>query len=149
LPKYRLSEHSELLPADSNTDQALTLQPLSGKCLVLDDDLQVLAAWRALLDGWGVTARYATDSTQAIQQLEDGFEPDAIFCDQRLRSGESGFEILKALLSRFPQACGAMVSGEFHSAELQLAENEGYLVLRKPLTPEQLHGVLSTWMLIR
>jgi signal transduction histidine kinase/CheY-like chemotaxis protein len=149
LPKYRLSEHSELLPADSNTDQALTLQPLSGKCLVLDDDLQVLAAWRALLDGWGVTARYATDSTQAIQQLEDGFEPDAIFCDQRLRSGESGFEILKALLSRFPQACGAIVSGEFHSAELQLAENEGYLVLRKPLTPEQLHGVLSTWMLIR
>ena len=81
-----------------------------------------------------------------MQQLEDGFKPDAIFCDQRLRSGESGFEILKALLNRFPQACGAMVSGEFQSIELQDAENEGYLVLRKPLEPAQLHAVLSTWL---
>ena len=113
---------------------------------MLDDNPQVLAAWKALLDGWGVTVRYVTDSVQMTQQLEGGFKPDAIFCDQRLRSGESGFKILKSLLTRFPLACGAMVSGEFHSAELQNAENEGYLVLRKPLEPAQLHAVLSTWL---
>jgi len=72
--------------------------------------------------------------------------PEVVFCDQRLRSGESGFEILKALLGRFPQACGAMVSGEFHSNELQVAESDGYMVLRKPLEPTQLHAVLSTWL---
>ena len=48
---------------------------------------------------------------------------------------------LKALLQRFPHACGAMVSGEFHSNELQVAENEGCMVLRKPLNPAQLHAV--------
>ena len=138
--------NSSLGTGTGTTQPDLLLKQLSGRCLVLDDDPQVLAAWKALLDGWGVTVRYATDSVQMMQQLEGDFKPDAIFCDQRLRSGESGFEILKALLFRFPQACGAMVSGEFHSAELQNAENEGYLVLRKPLEPAQLHAVLSTWL---
>ena len=138
--------NSSLDTGTGTTQPDLLLKQLSGRCLVLDDDPQVLAAWKALLDGWGVTVRYATDSVQMMQQLEGDFKPDAIFCDQRLRSGESGFEILKALLNRFPQACGAMVSGEFHSAELQAAENEGYLVLRKPLEPAQLHAVLSTWL---
>ena len=146
LPMSQQADMVNHCSSDSTTHLDLPLNQLSGSCLVLDDDPQVLAAWKALLDGWGVTVRYATDSVQMMQQLEGGFIPDAIFCDQRLRSGESGFEILKALLFRFPQACGAMVSGEFHSPELQNAESEGYLVLRKPLDPAQLHAVLSTWL---
>ena len=147
-----MSPHAAALPAlscDSTVPSNLRLKQLSGCCLVLDDDLQVLAAWKALFDGWGVTVKYATHSVQAMQQLDDGFVPHAIFCDQRLRSGESGFEILKGLLQRFPNACGAMVSGEFDSPELRDAEAEGYLVLRKPLEPAQLHAVLSTWLLHR
>jgi hypothetical protein len=42
-----------------------------------------------------------------------------------------------------------MVSGEFDSPELRIAEAEGYLVLRKPLDPAQLHAVLSGWLLHR
>ncbi len=147
-----MSAHAAALPAlsgDSAVHSNRHLKQLSGCCLVLDDDLQVLAAWKALFDGWGLTVKYATNSVQAMQQLDDGFEPNAIFCDQRLRSGESGFEILKELLQRFPNACGAMVSGEFDSPELRDAEAEGYLVLRKPLEPAQLHAVLSGWLLHR
>jgi hypothetical protein len=48
-----------------------------------------------------------------------------VLCDQRLRSGESGFEILKALLERLPKVSGAMVSGEFNSPVLRDAEEEG------------------------
>ena len=47
----------------------------------------------------------------------------------------SGFDILKALFERLPDVSGAMVSGEFNSQILQEAEQEGYLVLRKPLEP--------------
>ena len=144
-----ISQPADLSSHDSSDSAAhldLPLKQLSGYCLVLDDESQVLTAWTVLLDGWGVTGAYAADGMQAMQLLDEGFIPDAIFCDQRLRSGESGFEILKALLNRFPQASGAMVSGEFHSAELVEAENEGYLVLRKPLEPTQLHAVLSTWL---
>lgn len=123
------------------------LKQLSGCCLVLDDDPLVIAAWKALLNGWGVAGHYASNAEQALQLLDPDFIPNAIFCDQRLRSGESGFEILKLLLDRYPQASGAIVSGELLSAELQAAESEGYLVLRKPLEPAQLHGVISNWVM--
>lgn len=147
------------LPASHATDLGAALAPasagkaapdvfhrLEGRCLVLDDDLQVLAAWKAMLASWGVEARFATTAAEAFAHVDSGFEPSAIFCDQRLRSGESGFDILRALLARCPGASGAMVSGELHSAALAQAEDEGYLVLRKPLDLAALHAVLANWL---
>jgi signal transduction histidine kinase/CheY-like chemotaxis protein len=119
---------------------------LHGMCLVLDDDPQVVVAWSALLHAWGVTAQFASCAEEAWERVGAGFRPQAILCDQRLRSGESGFDILRALLAHCPHAFGAMVSGELHSPELQEAENEGYLVLRKPLDVVKLHAVLAQWL---
>lgn len=121
-------------------------QALSGRCLVLDDDPQVIAAWQPLLASWGVAARCVTTTDEALAALDAGFVPNAIFCDQRLRSGESGFEVLQALLARCPEASGAMVSGEFDSTALQEAESEGYLVLRKPVDPDELRALLERWL---
>ncbi len=130
----------------ASAPEYLQIQPLEGKCLVLDDDIRVIAGWRAMLDGWGIEGRYAANAAQALSHLDAGFAPDAIFCDQRLRSGESGFEVLQALLLRCPLASGAMVSGEFNSSELTQAENDGYMVLRKPLDLNELRGILETWL---
>ena len=125
---------------------SLVLRRLAGSCLVVDDDPLVTAAWREMLQAWGVQGLFAENSTQAFKLLDCGFQPDAILCDQRLRSGESGFDVLEALLARCPHAGGAMVSGEFDSPELRRAELEGYLVFRKPVDLAQLHGVLSQWL---
>ena len=43
-------------------------------------------------------------------------------------------------------ARGAMVSGEFSSPALAQAEDEGYVVLRKPLDPAILQALLARWM---
>ncbi|PZO16798.1 MAG: hybrid sensor histidine kinase/response regulator [Burkholderiales bacterium] len=147
LPARWGEAHPERSDHPAQDAPAPLLPRLSGHCLVLDDDPHVIAAWKALLEGWGVTGRYATSAMEVMQHLDEGFIPEAIFCDQRLRSGESGFDILRALLNRCPQACGAMVSGEFHSSELVDAEREGYLVLRKPLEPAELHAILSSWLM--
>jgi len=133
----------------SNSKQPETWQTesaLSGTCLIVDDDPLVTAAWESLLTSWGVTVRCVESGKQALTLLDEGFQPQAIFCDQRLRAGESGFEVLRALLERNPEAHGAMISGEFNSPELQNAESEGYLVLHKPLEPDQLFAVLSRWL---
>lgn len=119
---------------------------LSGTCLIVDDDPEVTNAWQSLLTAWGVTVRCVASGKQALAILDEGFQPQAIFCDQRLRAGESGFDILQALLERNPNAHGAMISGEFNSPELKQAESEGYLVLHKPLEPDQLYTVLSRWL---
>lgn len=135
---------STIAPQDSA--KTTTHQLLGGRCLVIEDDPQVVDAWAALLGAWKIDTRFATNSHEAFATVAGGFEPGVIFCDQRLRSGESGFDILRDLLNALPDANGAMVSGEYASPELAQAEEEGYMVIRKPLNIEQLYTVLSRWI---
>jgi signal transduction histidine kinase/CheY-like chemotaxis protein len=124
------------------------LAPLNmGRCLIVEDDPQVTQAWRVLMQAWGVNTGFASNSAQAFAILQTGFAPQVVLCDERLRAGESGFELLKAILEKEPQAHGAMISGEFSSAALKQAENEGYLVFRKPVDMALIHAMLSRWLL--
>ncbi|MFN4117644.1 hybrid sensor histidine kinase/response regulator [Acidovorax sp.] len=119
---------------------------LHGRCLVVEDDPQAAAGWQQLLQDWGVQVRCAADGAEALACLAQGFAPQAILCDQRLRSGESGFALLQRLQALCPDAALAMVSGEWDSPALRQAEEEGYLVLRKPVPPEHLHALLRQWL---
>lgn len=119
---------------------------LSGTCLVIDDDPQVSSAWQSLMQAWGIDVRCAASAMEAFAHLDRGFQPQAILCDQRLRSGESGVDVLKALFVRCPDASGAMVSGEHASPELLEAEQDGYLVLRKPVAVPQLYSLMEQWL---
>jgi signal transduction histidine kinase/CheY-like chemotaxis protein len=124
----------------------LAAQRLSGRCLFIDDDPQVRAASQTLLEAWGVDVRCVATATEAFACVAGGFVPQVILCDQRLRSGESGLEVLKALLDRCPDASGAIVSGEHGVPALLQAEDEGYIVLRKPLEGALLHTLLKNWL---
>lgn len=146
LPASTIGQGAVRLPLVANESSiAKPLHRLKGTCLVVEDDPQVSAAWAALFQAWQVEAKFVTCASEAFAALDDGFAPRAILCDQRLRSGESGFDILRSLLQRCPYASGAMVSGEHNSPELLRAENDGYLVLRKPLDVADLHDVLARW----
>ncbi len=123
------------------------LPPINaGRCLIVEDDPQVSRAWLSLLQSWGVELQIASNSNEAFACVTSGFIPQAILCDERLRAGESGFELLKALLTRLPDARGAMVSGEFNAPALVQAEEEGYLVLLKPVDVGLVHELLSRWL---
>ncbi|MDT4289151.1 hybrid sensor histidine kinase/response regulator [Methylomonas sp. MO1] len=143
LPAAAPSHERWAMAADQHIAPAEQAATLSGRCLVIDDEPQVRNAWQALLSAWGVETACAASAKEALGLLDGGFEPHTVFCDQRLRSGESGFELLQALLERCPDAAGAMISGEFDSPALAQAEQEGYLVLHKPLDPEALYTLLS------
>lgn len=136
--EYRSVEDNELRLAMAGGNTLLT-----GRCLVVDDEPQVRSAWETLLCAWGISAVCVASGAEAFAAVDGGFQPDVIFCDQRLRSGESGFELLQALLGHCPAAAGAMISGELDSPALAQAEQEGYLVLHKPLDPDALHALLS------
>ncbi|MFP8779638.1 ATP-binding protein [Hydrogenophaga sp. RWCD_12] len=146
LPALELPDASPSPHGSMGTSVADAAAHPVGRCLVVDDDPAVLTAWSALLESWGVQVCCVASGAKAQEALDQGFLPDAILCDQRLRSGESGFALLRALLERCPGASGAMVSGEFDSPELHDAEAEGYLVLRKPVDAGDLHAVLSAWL---
>lgn len=61
-------------------------------------------------------------------------QPNAAFVDAQI-------------VRRGPEASGAMVGGEFESAEPSRAEKEGYLALRRPLEAVQ-HHALPAWRLL-
>lgn len=132
-------------PACDSTATPVRYAPLHGSCLVVDDDPLVTSAWESLMSVWGINVRCAASADEAFAIIDDGFKPFAVLCDQRLRSGESGFDVLKALFERLPDMSGAIVSGEFNSPVLLEAEQEGYLVLRKPLEPAKLYALLTQW----
>lgn len=142
VPAVAPSVAAPTLPAIADTSQ----RPLSGRCLVVEDDPQASAAWASLMQAWGIDARCVASGREAIVVLDHGFRPQAILCDQRLRAGESGFDVLRALLARIPEAAGAMVSGEYDSPELVQAEADGYFVLRKPLDADGLYTILALWL---
>jgi len=121
------------------------LNSLSGRCLLVEDDPQVASAVAELLRSWGLEVEVAATAQQALMSVDTGAAPGAILCDQRLPGGQSGFALLQDLLRRCPTARGALVSGEHRSAALAQAEEEGYLVFRKPLAPAELHAVLARW----
>ncbi|WP_440109516.1 ATP-binding response regulator [Acidovorax sp. BL-A-41-H1] len=128
-------------------DRAGTPSPgLRGRCLVVDDEPQVLQAWMALLDGWGLHVRTASGLQQAWEHLDAGFVPDVVLCDEHLGQGSSGFTALRALLERCPGARGAMVSGEIDTPSLREAQDDGYLVLYKPVDPQTLQDLLIRWL---
>jgi signal transduction histidine kinase len=139
-------EQRDAVPAILPVTARAPQHPLSGRCLVVEDDPQASAAWASLMQAWGIDARCVASGREAVAVLDTGFRPQAILCDQRLRAGESGFDVLRALLARTPEAAGAMVSGEYDSPELMQAEAEGYFVLHKPLDAGDLYALLSLWL---
>lgn len=132
--------------ADGPLDAARRRRELAGRCLVVEDDPQLVSAWSQVLKAWNVEVRIAGNSAEALAHLEAGFLPQVVLCDYRLRSAESGFELLQTLLQRVPSARGAMVSGELEASELLRAEDEGYLVMRKPVEIDMLYALLQRWL---
>lgn len=122
------------------------LQPLAGECLVVDDDPQVRAALALLLQSWGLRVETAASGAQARQWLAQGGRPQAVLCDQRLPGGESGLAVLQAVLERCGHARGAMLSAEPDAPQLRQAQEDGYLVLPKPVCPDLLHALLARWL---
>ena len=131
---------------NQSKEEKVAATPIGGRCLIVDDDPLVSSAWQHLLTAWGMEGRTVASGAEAFHTLEQGFRPDVIFCDQRLRSGESGAEVLEALFNLCPNASGAIISGELNSPELERAKEDGYIVLGKPLDSALLRKLLEQWV---
>jgi signal transduction histidine kinase/CheY-like chemotaxis protein len=145
--KGQIASASPVIPIDQQSSGTTQLVALNkGPCLIVEDDPQVTKSWHVLMQVWGVETKFATNSVEAFSILQQGFCPNVVMCDERLRAGESGFELLKEILNRQPDAHGVMISGEFYSPALKQAEEEGYLVFRKPVDVALIHAVLRRWL---
>lgn len=69
--------------------------------------------------------------------------PDLILCDIRLPGERDGIDWLSDWLVNWPDARGLLMSGELLPETHERAEQEGLLLLTKPVNPDMLLQTLS------
>lgn len=109
------------------------------KVLLVEDDpmsAQALMTWAQDL-GLVVDHHPQPDTVMLAEK------PDIIICDIRLASSKDGIEWLSEWLVYWPDARGLLISGELAAETHERAEQEGLLLLSKPVDPDVL---LQTFM---
>ncbi|MGH8491745.1 MAG: hybrid sensor histidine kinase/response regulator [Moraxellaceae bacterium] len=115
--------------------QADELLRLRGKqLLIVEDDLMVASALRTWAESWGMLVQHHAEPQNVPAQLA----ADLVICDIRLPGENDGIYWLSQWLADWPDAGGVLVSGEAGDAVQERAEQEGLLLLAKPVDPDLL-----------
>lgn len=127
------------VPAPSATAAAGSL------ILVVDDEIAIQEAMRALLTSWGfeVVAAGATDDM--LKKLPSlSRPPDLIVCDYRLRAGENGIGAIDRLRAEYAKPIPALlITGDTAPDRLQEAEASGLPLLHKPIHNDRLRTMVG------
>jgi signal transduction histidine kinase/CheY-like chemotaxis protein len=110
------------------------------RVLVLDDEPTVLDAMRLLLESWGCEVATVATPEEAEAHLGSLRAPvDLLIVDYRLRRHASGIETIARLRERAGAAIPALViTGDTAPDRLREAQQSGYPLLHKPVTPARL-----------
>lgn len=111
------------------------------KILLVDDEAQVLDAWRQLLTAQGgCEVRTASNGADALQAAKDWGGPDALVTDVVMQPMD-GFALRESLAAEFPAMRAVFVSGYDLSGYADRVA--GAAVLAKPVDAAQLAAVLG------
>lgn len=114
--------------------------------LVIEDEKDIRAAMRTLLEGWGCHV-VAVDSAAAAAVAVAGskFVPEVVLADYRLPDGD-GISLIARLRECCPGATAVLISGDIGADMLKAAQAAGNHVLHKPVRPARLRALLgSIW----
>ncbi|MDB5897645.1 MAG: hypothetical protein JWP41_1247 [Ramlibacter sp.] len=119
-------------------------QDVSGLAvLVIDDDLAVLNATRALLAQWHCRVATCGRADTLDEVLEDFGPPDVALVDYQLGADLNGLELVARVRLRYPEMGVVMVTGESDDRMLEQLGESGLPVLEKPVSPAELRLTLS------
>jgi signal transduction histidine kinase/CheY-like chemotaxis protein len=120
--------------------------PLQGLAVaVVEDDIEVRAAMRALLVGWGCEVFDGVDAADVLRLANAaGRTPAAVVADLRLRADQDGL----AEVARLRACCGddlpaLIVSGDSAPERVRLMQNSGLPWLAKPVPAARLRSWLA------
>jgi two-component system, sensor histidine kinase len=113
-----------------------------GLALVIDDEAIILDGMRLLLEGWGYGVMTAMSCEEALDLLAAGGRPDVILADYRLREGGTGTEAIHRLRSVCGPVPGIVLTGDTAPERGAEARRQGFLLLHKPVAPDDLRRLL-------
>jgi signal transduction histidine kinase/CheY-like chemotaxis protein len=132
--------HAAYTPPAAGAPAARTLRP-GLAVLVVEDNTVVADSLCALLRQWHVEPRVYASAAEALA-LADLRALDAALCDIRLPGSLDGIALAQALQEQKPSLAIALISADINEATQRLATERGWHALRKPVQPDDLHGVL-------
>jgi signal transduction histidine kinase/CheY-like chemotaxis protein len=124
----------------AGADAAQTLPP-GLAVLVVEDNAVVADSLLALLRQWGVAPRVYASAAEALA-LADLHALDAALCDIRLPGALDGIALAERLQRQKPSLTIVLISADINEATHRLAMERGWHALRKPVQPDELHGML-------
>ena len=112
--------------------------------VIIDDEVDILAAVELLLKQWGCQVIAADGGTQATEKLKaEDAVPDFILSDYRLRDDETGIGVIQALRATYGGDIPALlITGDTAGERLRDAMASGLEVLHKPLDADHLKQAL-------
>lgn len=122
-----------------------------GRILVVDDEPQMLAVAKAILNAHGMEVVVTESGGHALQLFDDSLQGNdrfsVVILDLTMPGGLSGFEVMEALLKLDPGICVIACSGYFQEDARDLCEAIGFTdVLKKPYTLEHLVATVRRGM---
>lgn len=137
LPADTLSAHSNtsLLQTRARSFDAADIAVLRGtQLLIVEDDPMVATALCSWAASWGMHVTHHAEPESVPLQSS----ADLVICDIRLPGRHDGIHWLSEWLANWPDAGGVLVSGEASESVQERAEQEGLLLLAKPVDPDLL-----------
>jgi two-component system, sensor histidine kinase len=136
----------ELAPVESAPRVEVPTTGFAGKAIVVVDDEEViLTAMKAMLKGWNCEVLARSSTSDVLEGLgELSRYPDLIIADYRLQGGETGIQAIQRIRSELGQPVPAIVvTGSVTEEPVIEAEAGGYLLLHKPVLPEDLERLMN------
>jgi CheY-like chemotaxis protein len=113
--------------------------------VVIDDELAIQDAMRAVLTAWGHSVVVAGSSEEMLERVaERSARPDLVICDLRLRGDENGLDAIERLRSKFHEKIPAiLITGDTESDRLKRAAQSDCFVMHKPVSNSRLRAAIS------
>ena len=143
LPPIAAPAETRAAPAQAGAPSART--PIGGRVLVVDDEHAVAQMMRELLESWGLAATALTRPQGVMERLSR--EPgayDLVILDQTM-PGITGLSLARELHAAWPALPVLLYSGNSERIDPdELAAAGVRALFRKPVEPDQLHGLLRS-----
>ena len=135
-----LGDKAVMAPANA----AVAADPgLNGlRVLCVDNDHEILAGMRALLQRWNVQVLCADTVDGALAQAHH--QPEVLLVDYHLHDRLDGLQTLSALRAVCGQVPGALLTADGSETLKQAARDQGDRVLTKPVKPASLRAFLAS-----
>jgi signal transduction histidine kinase len=140
--RFDQADSEPALEVDRGEADKVVTDMLAGvRVLLVDDEVEILRSMQTLLAQLGCTTRCASGGAQALAVLGDGFAPQLLLVDHRLR-GESGTEVIALVCAALGPVPAILVTGDTEPATMQLARAAGHRMIHKPVSGQVLARAL-------